>query len=82
MWFAPLQEPHFKVRLEFLRTSYLDRYVLFCKKLMQERQYTSTALISTTEKSDFEYPDNEISFDSFLLSFMGFIQGKLKDFEK
>ena len=49
---------------------------------MQERHYTSTALISTTEKSDFEFPDDDISFDSFLLSYMGFIQGKLKGFDK
>jgi hypothetical protein len=27
-------------------------------------------------------PEDNISFDSFLLSFMGFIQGKLKEFEK
>lgn len=77
-----LLEPHYKVRPEFQKTSYLDRYVLFCKKLMQERHYSSTALLSTTEKMDFDYPDDEISFDSFLLSFMGFIQGKLKDFSK
>lgn len=77
-----LNEPHFKVRDEFRNTSYLDRYVLFCKKLMQERHYTSTALISTTEKCDFEFPDNDISFDTFLLSYMGFIQGKRKEFDK
>ena len=77
-----LLEPHFKARSEFQKTSYLDRYVLFCKKLMRERHYTSTALLSTTENMDFEYPDNEISFDTFLLSFMGFIQGKLKEFSK
>lgn len=77
-----LQEPHFKVRSEFRSTSYLDRYVLFCKKLMQERHYTSTTLISTSKKSDFEFLDEEISMDSFLLSFMGFIQGKIKDFVK
>jgi len=77
-----LQEPHYKVRSEFKNTSYLNRYTLFCQKLMQERHYSSTALIWTNQRMDFGYPDEEISFDNFLLSFMGFIQGKLKEFEK
>jgi hypothetical protein len=77
-----LQESKFIVRSEFNNTSYLDRYVLLCQKLMQERHYTSTALICTTRKAEFSYPLDEISFDSFLLSFMGFIQGKIKEFEK
>jgi Restriction endonuclease XhoI len=37
-----LVEPHFKVRAEFQNTSYLDRYILFCQKLMLERQYSAT----------------------------------------
>lgn len=74
-----LQESHFKVRPEFQNTSYLDRYVIFCQKLMQERHYSSTALIWTNMKMEFACPENDISFDSFLLSFMGFIQGKLKE---
>ena len=77
-----LREPHFKVRPEFYDTSYLDRYVLFCKKLMQERHYTSTGLIWTNKDREFGFPDEEISFNSFLLSFMGFILGKLKEFEE
>ena len=75
-------EPHFKIRPEFQNTSYLDRYIIFCKKLMQERHYSATALISTSENGDFSVPDDEISLDSFLLSFMGFVQGKLNLFEK
>lgn len=75
-------EPHFKVRTEFQNTSYLDRYVIFCKKLMQERHYSATALISTNEEMSFSSPENEISIESFILSFMGFIQGKLNLFEK
>jgi len=77
-----LQEPFFKVRPEFYETSYLDRYVLFCQKLMQERHYSSTALIWTNNKMEFACPEDDISFESFLLSFMGFIQGKLKEFDK
>lgn len=76
-----VQEPHFKVRPEFLHTSYLDRYVLFCQKLMQERHYNSTTLISTPNESIFGYPSRDLSLDTFLLSYMGFLQGKLNEFD-
>lgn len=77
-----LQEPHFKVRPEFESTSYLDRYALLCQKLMQERHYSSTAMIWTNREMEFGCPEDDISFDTFLLAFMGFIQGKLSEFEK
>lgn len=77
-----IQEPHFKVRPEFDTTTYLDRYALFCQKLMQERHYSATAMIWTDRKMGFGSPEDEISFDTFLLSFMGFIQGKLNEFDK
>lgn len=77
-----LHEPHFKVRPEFDGTSYIDRYTLFCQKLMQERHYTSTSLIWSNKAKEFGYTEDDISFDTFLLSFMGFIQGKLREFEK
>lgn len=77
-----LQEPHYNVRPEFYDSSYLDRYVLLCQKLMLERHYSSTALIWTNNKMEFGCPEDDISFETFLLSFMGFLQGKLKDFEE
>lgn len=75
-----LHETHFKLRPEFRNSSYLERYAIFCQKLMQERHYSSTALIWTNKKMEFACTEDDISIDSFLLSFMGFIQGKLKEF--
>lgn len=75
-------EPHFKTRQEFQNTSYLDRYLIFCRKLMQERHYSATALMATSESTVFSSPDKEISIESFLLSFMGHLHGKLNLFEK
>jgi hypothetical protein len=77
-----LKEPYFKVRPEFQNTSYLDRYVIFCQKLMQERHYSATSLIWTNDLTEYGSLDDDISIDSFILSFMGFIQGKLKDLTK
>lgn len=45
-----VREPHYKVRPEFVRSSYTKRYELFCRKLVLERHYTSAAFI--TSKSD------------------------------
>lgn len=42
------REPHFPVLDEFSNASYKDRYEIFCKKLMLERQYTQTCFITTT----------------------------------
>lgn len=76
-----IQEPHFKVRKEFNNTSYLDRYSILCKKLMQERHYSGTCLIWTDSKRSFGMVDEELSLNSFLLSYMGFLQGKLNEFK-
>jgi len=73
-------EPLFRVRSEFRNTSYLDRYKLFCQKIVLERHYTASALIVTSASMKYNCPSDEISFESFLLSFMGFVQGKLKNF--
>ncbi len=76
-----IQEPHFKVRKEFSNTSYIDRYSIFCKKLMQERHYSGTCLIWTDSKKKYGMVDDELSLNSFLLSYMGFLQGKLNEFK-
>jgi hypothetical protein len=76
-----IQEPHFKVRDEFHNTSYIDRYALFCQKLMQERHYSGTCLLWTDSEKKFGTVDEELSLNSFLLSYMGFLQGKLNEFK-
>ncbi|MEZ4734955.1 MAG: PaeR7I family type II restriction endonuclease [Caldilineaceae bacterium] len=40
-----VKEPHFKVFPEFAEASYMKRYELFCRKLVLERHYTSTAYV-------------------------------------
>ncbi|MDX2283816.1 MAG: PaeR7I family type II restriction endonuclease [Bacteroidia bacterium] len=76
-----IQAPHFQVRSEFQQTSYLDRYVIFCRKLLAERHYSAAALIWTTEELEFGSLHAELSAEVFLLSLMGFIQGRLQEFE-
>ena len=46
-----VQEPHFKVFSEFKNASYLERYQLFCRKLVRERHYSVASFI-TSRKDD------------------------------
>lgn len=64
-----VKEPHFKVFPEFIGSSYMKRYELFCRKLVLERHYTSASFL--TSKSDsgldgiFNEPATDLSFLSF-----------------
>jgi hypothetical protein len=41
------RSPHFPVRPEFQNASYLQRYDLLCRKLMQENLYTAASVITS-----------------------------------
>lgn len=73
--------PHFPVRAEFDGASYVDRYRIFCQKLITERLYTSTALVCTNEMGDYGDVPDGISIASFLRSFAGFLIGVSHEFE-
>lgn len=60
---------------DFESSSYLDRYAILCRKLLRERHYTAASLIWTTPEIEYGFPESSLSFDAFLLSFIGFIQG-------
>ncbi len=49
----PVRErsPHFDVLPEFKATSYVQRYKLLCRKLVQEKLYTSASLITSKKDS-------------------------------
>ena len=46
--------PHFPAFPEFQGASYLDRYDILCRKLMQERLYTSAAVVASTKTAEGE----------------------------
>ncbi len=77
-----ISEPYFKVFSEFHNTSYLDRYSLFCQKLMLERLYTQTCLIWVTNDHQFGDLETSISIETFLNSFAGHLTGQLHEFKK
>jgi len=72
-----LKGKHFPAFKEFQETSYLDRYKLFCTRLVRERLYDSTCFISSNAKSGlrgvYSEPLGELSF----LAFVASLQSKL-----
>lgn len=66
------KEPHFEVFQEFKDASYAKRYELFCRKLIRERHYSSTAfLMSDREKGvkgHYHEPGEDLRFELFARS--------------
>ncbi|MGA1844307.1 MAG: PaeR7I family type II restriction endonuclease [bacterium] len=64
-----VQEPHFKVFPEFVGASYLRRYEIFCRKIVLERHYTSSAFIASKADSGirghFSTPAEDLSLERF-----------------
>lgn len=75
-------EPYFPIFNEFKGTSYLDRYKLFCEKLMLERLYSQCCLMPVTNNHTLENVSEKISIDTFLYSFIGHLTGQLHEFKK
>ncbi|MEO1412667.1 MAG: PaeR7I family type II restriction endonuclease [Bacteroidota bacterium] len=75
-----VRSPHFKTLVEFEGTSYLDRYSIFCRKLMYERHYSATSLIWTNRDLDYGSPNDELSFKKFIESFQGYLIGNLNEY--
>lgn len=64
-----VQEPHFKVFPEFVGASYMRRYELFCRKIVLERHYTSSAFITSSNVHGptglFNTPSEDLSIEKF-----------------
>ena len=69
--------PNFAVLAEFQRTSYLDRYNILCRKLVQERLYSSATVLATPRDAAASGEYRELgeltSLRTFVTSFAGHI---------
>lgn len=67
------QAPHFQLFPEFEGTSYLDRYKLFCQKLISERLYTTATVLasprSAVNTGDYAELSNITSLRTFVTKF-------------
>ena len=70
-----VREPHFKVFPEFVGASYCRRYELFCRKLVLERYYTTSAFITSTARDGgrglFSTPADDLSLERFAKILVG-----------
>src|SRR4029077_1931990 len=80
-----VEEPHFKVFPEFQHASYGKRYELFCRRLVLERHYdTSAFLMSETEaglNGAYSEPADDLKFEHFARSLVAHVAaytGKIK----
>ncbi len=67
-----VKSPHFDIFPEFAHTSYLQRYELFCNRLVKEKLYSAAALITsdrnTGPQGKFEEPAQQLGFSNFISS--------------
>ena len=64
-----LVSPHFPAFPAFDGASYLDRYDILCQKLMQERLYTSAAIVASTKVAEGEGEHTNLSQGTSAFSF-------------
>jgi len=80
-----VEEPHFKVFPEFERASYGKRYELFCRRLVLERHYDSSAFLMSETVAGLEgaysEPADDLKFERFAQSLVAHVAahtGKIK----
>ena len=80
-----VEEPHFQVFPEFRNASYAKRYELFCRRLMLERHYDTSAFLMSEPVAGIEgtysEPAEDLTFEKFARSLVGHVaaySGKIK----
>lgn len=72
-----VREPHFSVFPEFINASYQKRYEIFCRKLVRERHYTASCLITSSIKhlktGNFNEPLKDLSVEHFIKTLLATI---------
>lgn len=67
-----VREPHFPVFDEFRGASYLNRYEIFCRKLLLERHYNGAVLFTSNQaqgmKGAYKEPAEDLGFRNFAKS--------------
>lgn len=72
-----VKEPNFPVDSKFLKTSYADRYGIFCQRLVLERLYQATCLTLSDpdDPRNYRHPESQLSFKRFASQLQGHAMG-------
>ncbi len=80
-----VKEPHFKVFPEFRDSSYANRYELFCRRLVLEKHYDSSAFLMSNSKRGWDgaysEPAQDLTFQTFansLVARVAAFSGRIK----
>jgi hypothetical protein len=80
-----VKEPHFKVFPEFRNASYAKRYELFCRRLVLEKHYDSSAFLMSNPENglagDYTEPASDLTFQFFansLVAHVAAFSGRIK----
>lgn len=68
------RSPHFSVLPEFKKASYVERYDIFCHKLLLERPYSAACFATTGIDGNqiyYNFPSPDLSLKSFITSMLG-----------
>lgn len=76
---APVKDssPHFPIFKDFRSASYLDRYNILCKKLVQEQLYTAATVIGSTRSASKSGEYSELSKMTGLRTFVAAFAGHI-----
>jgi hypothetical protein len=70
-------EPHFSVFEEFRATSYVDRYMLLCRRLVRERLYDAACFLLSDRargrEGGYREPSADLNFASFVASLTAYV---------
>lgn len=73
-------EPYFEIDPAFKKSSYAQRYTLFCRRLVLERLYDATCLTLATREvpTQVSHPDEALAFDRFIAQLQGHARGVVR----
>jgi len=69
-----VRSPHFPIIEEFIDSSYKERYEIFCRKLLLERQYSAVCFTATSCSDKgvyYAFPNINLSCRAFIISMIG-----------
>lgn len=71
------REPHFKADSEFYERSYIERFMIMCRRLSREGLYGAVwFVVADPSEGTVEEPDQDLSYDRFIAE----VTGKIKAF--
>ncbi len=71
------RSPHFPVREEFQGASYIERYNLLCRKLVQEQLYTTATVLTSPRTADKTGKFSDVSDMTSLKTFVTSLAGHI-----